>query len=394
VGNAGHLLVAPFVALWNLLQATGANAAAGIEGLGHLIQGFFANLVAAVGNAAHVLVLPFEELCRWLQIAVASVQSFFPSLLAALSSAAQKLVLPYEALCRWLQVAAASVEGFFPSLVAALSSAAHKLVIPFEAFGRWIQTVVADAAAGISVGLDGFLPLIRRSFASVLAALSSEAHKLVLPFEAFGRWIQTVVADAAAGISVGLDGFWPLIRRSFASVLATLANAADELIPALEAFVRWVKTTAAAALPYVLCVAVVVLLVAAVWFCPTLLATAAQLTGKVLMPVGSCVHGDGVGIAKALVQLVCWTAQYLHVGRALSHLLPVCKYCFQCCASATMKAPGAAGFLISRAAFVANPAPYFQILRSAGGSVVASAIYSTPIVAAALAAPVARLFRA
>jgi hypothetical protein len=117
------------------------------------------------------------------------------------------------------------------------------------------------------------------------------------------------------------------------------------------------------------------------------------------MPVGSCVHGAGVGIAKALVQLVCWTAQYLHViamtvGRALSHLLPVCKYCFQCCASATMKAPGAAGFLISRAAFVANPAPYFQILRSAGGSVVASAIYSTPIVAAALAAPVARLFRA
>jgi hypothetical protein len=347
VGNAGHLLVAPFVALWNLLQATGANAAAGIEGLGHLIQGFFANLVAAVGNAAHVLVLPFEELCRWLQIAVASVQSFFPSLLAALSSAAQKLVLPYEALCRWLQVAAASVEGFFPSLVAALSSAAHKLVIPFEAFGRWIQTVVADAAAGISVGLDGF-------------CRSSGAHS---PASSLRSPARPTSSSSRSRLSGGgyrpsspmrppaSASAWTAFGRSFASVLATLANAADELVPALEAFVRWVKTTAAAALPYVLCVAVVVLLVAAVWFCPTLLATAAQLTGKVLMPVGSCVHGAGVGIAKALVQLVCWTAQYLHViamtvGRALSHLLPVCKYCFQCCASATMKAPGAAGFLI------------------------------------------------
>ncbi|CAN6168735.1 unnamed protein product [Urochloa humidicola] len=33
---------------------------------------------------------------------------------------------------------------------------------------------------------------------------------------------------------------------------------------------------------------------------------------------------------------------------------------------AMMKAPGAAGFLISRAAFLANPQLYFQLLRTAG----------------------------
>ena len=42
-------------------------------------------------------------------------------------------------------------------------------------------------------------------------------------------------------------------------------------------------------------------------------------------------------------------------------------------ASATMKAPGAAGFLISRAAFVANPQLYFQILRTAGTAAAAAA---------------------
>ncbi|CAO2173635.1 unnamed protein product [Urochloa humidicola] len=42
-------------------------------------------------------------------------------------------------------------------------------------------------------------------------------------------------------------------------------------------------------------------------------------------------------------------------------------------AGATMKAPGAAGFLISRAAFVANPQLYFQILRTAGAAAAAAA---------------------
>jgi hypothetical protein len=39
----------------------------------------------------------------------------------------------------------------------------------------------------------------------------------------------------------------------------------------------------------------------------------------------------------------------------------------------TMKAPGAAGFVISRAAFLANPQLYFQILRTAGAAAAAAA---------------------
>lgn len=41
--------------------------------------------------------------------------------------------------------------------------------------------------------------------------------------------------------------------------------------------------------------------------------------------------------------------------------------------AATMAAPGAAGFLISRAAFAANPKLYFQILRTAGAAAAAAA---------------------
>ncbi|CAM0952100.1 unnamed protein product [Alopecurus aequalis] len=40
---------------------------------------------------------------------------------------------------------------------------------------------------------------------------------------------------------------------------------------------------------------------------------------------------------------------------------------------ATMKAPGATGFVISRAAFLANPQLYFQILRTAGAAAAAAA---------------------
>ncbi|WVZ77747.1 hypothetical protein U9M48_025574 [Paspalum notatum var. saurae] len=42
-------------------------------------------------------------------------------------------------------------------------------------------------------------------------------------------------------------------------------------------------------------------------------------------------------------------------------------------AAATMKAPGAAGFIISRAAFLANPQLYFKILHTAGAAVAAAA---------------------
>ncbi|KAF7007611.1 hypothetical protein CFC21_022538 [Triticum aestivum] len=42
-------------------------------------------------------------------------------------------------------------------------------------------------------------------------------------------------------------------------------------------------------------------------------------------------------------------------------------------AGAMMKAPGAAGFLISRTAFLANPQVYYQILRTAGAAAAAAA---------------------
>jgi len=42
-------------------------------------------------------------------------------------------------------------------------------------------------------------------------------------------------------------------------------------------------------------------------------------------------------------------------------------------AGAMMKAPGAAGFLISRTAFLANPQVYYNILRTAGAAAAAAA---------------------
>uniref|UniRef100_A0A453B4X4 Uncharacterized protein n=1 Tax=Aegilops tauschii subsp. strangulata TaxID=200361 RepID=A0A453B4X4_AEGTS len=42
-------------------------------------------------------------------------------------------------------------------------------------------------------------------------------------------------------------------------------------------------------------------------------------------------------------------------------------------AGAVMKAPGAAGFVISRAAFLANPQLYFNILRTTGAAAAAAA---------------------
>lgn len=285
-----------------------------------------------------------------------------------LGSVAHLLVLPFEVLWRLLQTAVAG--------------AAHLLLLTFEALWHLLQATAASAAAGISLCFNGLWHLIHGFVVNLLTTVGNAAHVLIVPFEALCRWLQIAAAS---------------VQGIFPSLLAALSGAADELVPALEAFWRWVKTTAAVALPLVLCIALVVSLVALVWYCGPLLLAAAALTGKALMAAVLCLRAPALGIAKALVQLVCWTAHSLHViamavGRALSYLLPVCRYCCQCCASATMKAPGAAGFLISRAAFVADPRLYFQILRSAG-SVVASTIFSTTTVASAVAAPVARLFR-
>uniref|UniRef100_A0A0E0I3G6 Uncharacterized protein n=1 Tax=Oryza nivara TaxID=4536 RepID=A0A0E0I3G6_ORYNI len=42
-------------------------------------------------------------------------------------------------------------------------------------------------------------------------------------------------------------------------------------------------------------------------------------------------------------------------------------------AAAMMKAPGAAGYVISRAAFLANPQVYFHLLRTVGAKAAAAA---------------------
>ena len=92
-------------------------------------------------------------------------------------------------------------------------------------------------------------------FANLAAALASAAHNLVLPVEAFWRWIKNAVAG-------GMDGFWPLIQR----FVATAASTAHELVPAMEAFWRWLKDAAAVALPVVLAIAAIVCVAALVWF--------------------------------------------------------------------------------------------------------------------------------
>ncbi|PAN14729.1 hypothetical protein PAHAL_2G441700 [Panicum hallii] len=63
----------------------------------------------------------------------------------------------------------------------------------------------------------------------------------------------------------------------------------------------------------------------------------------------------------------------LAVGAVISYFLwPVAAPA----AGVMMKAPGAAGFLISRAAFLANPQLYFALLRTAGPAAAAAAFAS------------------
>lgn len=58
-------------------------------------------------------------------------------------------------------------------------------------------------------------------------------------------------------------------------------------------------------------------------------------------------------------------------------------------AGATMSAPSAAGFVISRAAFVANPQLYFQLLRTVGPKAAAAAFAPAAATAASFAPSVA-----
>ncbi|KAF7075661.1 hypothetical protein CFC21_080420 [Triticum aestivum] len=272
--------------------------------------------------------------------------------------------MPFETLWQWLQAAPASISfgfhglgqlihGCFDSLVAALGSAAHALVVPFEAVWQWLQA----AAAGVSSGFDGFWEHTQGIFADLPAALAGAAHNLVLSLESFWRWVQ----NAVGGINLDLDGFWPLVQR----FVNTAASKAHELVPALEALWRWLKDAAAVALPYVLAIAAVVCVAALVWHCWQILCTAA------------------VQVAKALVQVLCSCWGWLY---------GVAMLVGPCCGHVTMAAPGVAGgLLISRVAFETAPRLFFQISRSAGGAV-ATAVFSTPTIASAVAAPVAALF--
>ncbi|VAI24044.1 unnamed protein product [Triticum turgidum subsp. durum] len=350
----------------------------GLDGLWQLIAGLFASvahllvlpfevlghwLQAAVAAVAHLVVLPFEALWHLLQSAAAGVSFCFDSLVAALGSAAHALVVPFEALWHLLQSAVAGVSFCFDNLVAALGSAAHALAVPFETLWQWIQA----APASISFGFHGLGQLIHGCFdvfwehmqgifAGVPAALASAAHSLVLPLESFWRWVH----NSIAGISLDLDGFWPLVQR----FVDTAASKAHELVPALEAFWRWLKDAAVVALPYVLAIAAVVCVAAVAWYCWQILCTAA------------------VQVAKALVQVLssCW-----------GWLYGVAMLVGPCCGHVTMAAPGVAGGLMSRVAFETAPRLFFQISRSAGGPV-ATAVFSTPTIASAVAAPVAALF--
>ncbi|KAJ1291792.1 hypothetical protein BS78_02G343700 [Paspalum vaginatum] len=174
------------------------------------------------------------------------------------------------------------------------------------------------------------------------------------------------IARGAADVGGIIFGLWELVTGFFANIFAQLV-AARLLVQPLEAFWQWIQAAAAAVLPFVLGVVAVLLLVALIWFCGTTI----------------CVVT--VGVCKALVYAVCYLGLGMYcagvaVATALSCLVPPCGQCLGCCAEVTMRAPGAAGMLISRAAFEAAPALYFVILRAAG-PVVAAAVFCTRVVA-------------
>ncbi|KAL6656926.1 hypothetical protein ACP70R_004706 [Stipagrostis hirtigluma subsp. patula] len=402
----------------------------GLDGLWQLVAGFFAGILArlldALAGAAHLLVLPLEALWQWLVASVAaaagavrsdfagmwqSVKDFFANifvhLFAAATSAAHELVLPLEALWRWLATTVADVAGavsfnfdgmwqsvkdffagIFVHLFAAATSEAHEVVRALEALWRWLATTVADAAGAVCSDFHGMWQSVKGFFAGIFvhlfAAATSAAHEVVSALEALWRWLVTTVADAAGATSSGFDGMWQFVKGFFAGIFihlfAAATSAAHEVVPALEALWGWLQSAAAAALLFVLGLAAVLLLAALVFlFWPALCAAALWIC--IALVYAACFFVLGLFIVGAAV------------ARALSWLLPRCVQCLHCCADVTMKAPGAAGMLISREAFEANTVLYFQILHDAGG-VVAATVFRTVTVASAVAAPIAALFGA
>ncbi|GJN11085.1 hypothetical protein PR202_ga29251 [Eleusine coracana subsp. coracana] len=232
------------------------------------------------------------------------------------------------------------IAGFFANIFAGL---AHLLALPFEA----IWHLLVAAANAVASGLGNLCHLVAGFFPTLFAALAGAAHQLVLPLESLWHWLASAAANAAGSITSGIDSLWRLVTGLLPHLIAALTNAAHDLGPKLESLWRWAQSAAAAA---------ALLLAALVWF-------------------------FGAAICRAVVA-------------AAASLLPPCAQCLmKCCAVVTMKAPGAAGAVISRAAFEAAPALYCAILR-AGGAVVATAVFCAWPVARCLAAPVAFLFRA
>jgi hypothetical protein len=234
--------------------------------------------------------------------------------------------------------------------------------------------VARGAATGtLGFGLDGLWQLIGGFFANIFAGA---AHLLALPFEAIWHLLVAAVTTVAGAISSGIGDLWQLVAGFFPYLVAVLSGAAREIATQLEAFWQWVQSAAAAALPYVLAAAALLLVAALVFYFVSAICAATVAACRALV-VAVCYLGHGLFFVGACA------------ARALSFILPSCV---QCCAVVTMKAPGAAGRLISRTAFEAAPRLYFLILR-AGGAVVATAVFCARPVAWAVAAPVAFLFR-
>ncbi|KAL5198230.1 hypothetical protein ABZP36_001742 [Zizania latifolia] len=85
------------------------------------------------------------------------------------------------------------------------------------------------------------------------------------------------------------------------------------------------------------------------------LATGLVFVKGVAADVASKTEGVGVGKAAVLVGGAAVAAYFLWPAAVAT-----------AAGSATMSAPGAAGFVISRAAFLANPKLYFHLLRTVG----------------------------
>ncbi|CAN6212266.1 unnamed protein product [Urochloa humidicola] len=405
LAGAAHLLVLPLELLWQCLVTAAGAIGSGIDGLWQHVTGFFSGILAAIASAPHLLVLPLEKLWQWLFAAAGAIGSgleglwqhvtgFFSGILAAIASAPHLLVLPLEKLWQWLVAAAGDaagavrsgidglwrhVAGFVEEICASIAAAAHQLVLPLETLWQWVATYTAGAAGAISSGLDELWHLAAGFIPQISAALGGAAHDLARQLESIWQWLVTTAAGAAGAIRFHLDGLWQLATGFFPKIFAALAGAAHELPQRLDELWRWLKAAADAALPFVLGAAAVLLLVALVFLCGSALCAVAMAVCRVLV----------YGICFLLVGLFFVA---VGVGRAVERLLPSCARCLHFCVDATMKAPGGDGRLISRVAFVANPALYFLILHTAG-PVVASAVFCTATVARLVAAPVAALFR-